>query len=177
MILFGHLGITVGAVKAAEIAAKRKGRRPKIDYRFVLLGSILPDLIDKPLGGALLRRFLHNTRLFAHSLLFSLSLLAAGFARLRRRGDARLLLTGVGSAVHLALDSMWANPRTFFWPFLGLRFPRRREGRWTLEALRSLLHDASKIAAELAGLAILLFLFLRALRRRRLGQFLRNGRL
>lgn len=46
MIFFGHLGLTGLAAKAVE---KSLGNI-KIDYRVVFVGSILPDLIDKPIG-------------------------------------------------------------------------------------------------------------------------------
>ena len=34
----------------------------KVDYRFILLGSILPDLIDKPIGNVFLSHIFSNGR-------------------------------------------------------------------------------------------------------------------
>src|SRR2546427_12361526 len=45
MFLLGHLGIGLGL---AWLLSTRSSFR--IDFRLVLLGSILPDLIDKPLA-------------------------------------------------------------------------------------------------------------------------------
>lgn len=72
MIFFGHLGITTGIVNCCEkILHKDKGLKNKIsiDYRFVMLGSILPDMIDKPIGAFLFRNTFHNSRIFAHTLI------------------------------------------------------------------------------------------------------------
>jgi len=44
----------------------------KINYLFVALGAILPDLIDKPIGRILLGESVANGRLFGHTLLFVL---------------------------------------------------------------------------------------------------------
>ena len=49
-----------------------------IDYRLVAAGAILPDLIDKPLGIYLLRRQLGSGRIYGHTLLFGLVLVAGG---------------------------------------------------------------------------------------------------
>src|SRR2546427_13262639 len=70
MFLLGHLGIGLGL---AWLLSTRSSVR--IDYRLVLLGSILPDLIDKP------RAFLLSLegRLWAHTFLFLFAILALSF--------------------------------------------------------------------------------------------------
>ena len=81
MIFFGHLGITTVVIKTYEkIAYKDRDLRNKvpIDYRAVLVGSILPDIIDKPIGAYLFRSTFHNSRIFAHTLLFSVLLMLMG---------------------------------------------------------------------------------------------------
>ena len=96
-------------------AHKRAGWR--IDYRLVILGSLLPDIIDKPLEFWLLHsRSIGHTLLFAN-LLILLGLTAMGSARLR----ASLVLS-ISSAGHLLLDSMWEIPETILWPLYGLSF-------------------------------------------------------
>src|SRR5438552_14565631 len=60
MFLLGHLGIGLG------LAWLLSWKSPtRIDYRWVLFGAILPELIDKPLG------FLTglDSRLWAHTFL------------------------------------------------------------------------------------------------------------
>jgi len=44
-------------------------------YSFILIGALLPDLIDKPIGKIMLAESLSNGRLFAHSFLFIFFLL------------------------------------------------------------------------------------------------------
>lgn len=110
MFLLGHLGIGLGL---AWLVSYR--HRSALDFRLVLLGSILPDLIDKPLGA-----ILHlQSRLWAHSLLFLACVLAIGLAP-RLRG---LRWVGFGDAVHLLLDLIWGQPLVVLWPALGLAFP------------------------------------------------------
>src|SRR5438876_766918 len=76
MFLLGHLGIGLG------LAWLLSWKSPtRIDYRWVLFGAILPDLIDKPLG------FLAglDSRLWAHTFLLLFAILALGFVPSPRR--------------------------------------------------------------------------------------------
>ena len=61
MILFGHIGITLGI--AYLIKTKLK---VKIDYRLIFIGSKLPDIIHKPVDMILLP--LNYGRIFGHTL-------------------------------------------------------------------------------------------------------------
>jgi membrane-bound metal-dependent hydrolase YbcI (DUF457 family) len=106
MLLFGHIGITIGA---AQLIESKLGIR--IDYRWIAFASLLPDMIDKPAGMILLP--LDNGRVFGHTLLFLLVLLLAGS---RYRG---FLFLAFGSLFHLLEDEMWNEPVTVFWPLLG----------------------------------------------------------
>ena len=106
MYVLGHLGIGLG------LAWLLTYRRPaSIDYRLVLLGAILPDLIDKPLG-ALLGL---EARLWAHGLIVLLAILAAS----RVPGLRGLQWVGFGVATHLLLDQIWNQPNVVLWPFAG----------------------------------------------------------
>ena len=71
MLLFGHIGITLGIAWFIESKL-----RVKIDYKLIIIGSLLPDIIDKPVGMILLP--LENGRVFGHTLLFVLILLLIG---------------------------------------------------------------------------------------------------
>jgi hypothetical protein len=75
MFVFGHLGITLGiAFILFQFVLPRIGIRPKkINYLFIAIGAILPDLIDKPIGRILLGESVANGRLFGHTLLFVLT--------------------------------------------------------------------------------------------------------
>jgi hypothetical protein len=130
MFPLGHLGIGTFAA----------GRRVSADgLRWFLLGTLLPDLVDKPLYYALRLAFGHpvgivvGTRTFGHTLLFVILL----FALLPRRIGAPLSL---GLLTHLALDVLgdlvgplipwvgqhWSSPNmvhAILFPLLGLGFP------------------------------------------------------
>ena len=72
---------------------------------FVLLGSMLPDIIDKPLGEL---RFGTPAmgRTIAHTLLFLLLLGMAAYYL----SDLRLASLAGGVMAHLLLDFMWDSP-------------------------------------------------------------------
>jgi hypothetical protein len=94
-----------------------------LDYRLVALGALLPDLIDKPLGWILLRKFFQgNDHLFGHALLFGSTITLAGLRRYAHGGGSELLAVGVGSLAHLALDPLAKAPQTLFWPLRGWSF-------------------------------------------------------
>ena len=87
---------------------------PAFDYRLVVLGVLLPDLIDGPAGGA---RVLHSVAAGA-------AVLAAVMVttRRRRRLRRRLLAIPIGMFLHLLLDGAWTTRRVFWWPVFGWSF-------------------------------------------------------
>ena len=111
MLLFGHIGITLGVAWLIESKL-----RVKIDYRQIAIGSLLPDMIDKPVGMILLP--INNGRIFGHTLLFVLILLIIG---LKYR---KSLFLSFASFLHLIEDEIWNEPETLFWPLLG-EFPAK----------------------------------------------------
>ncbi|HEY3419795.1 MAG TPA: metal-dependent hydrolase [Methanomassiliicoccales archaeon] len=94
-----------------------------LEYRMVIilsaLGSILPDLIDKPLGHIILTGSIDFGRIYAHSGLFFTAILVLGVAYRRKKGSWIMMALGAGLLSHLVLDSMWELPVTVFYPFLG----------------------------------------------------------
>jgi len=63
MFVLAHTGITLAAARGMEKLMARRGIRklPELlDYRLVLVGSMLPDIIDKPLGGLVFREALRR---------------------------------------------------------------------------------------------------------------------
>ncbi len=141
VFILGHLGIGLGL---AWLLAWRSPTR--IDYRLVLFGALLPDLIDKPLGYALGLQ----TRLWAHTLLFLVAILALSLVP-RWRG---LGLVGFGVATHLLLDEIWDLPNVFWYPAYGWTFPAVPFSAdvW----FQSLLHDPYIQFGEIAGTILLL---------------------
>jgi hypothetical protein len=84
-----------------------------------VIGSMLPDLIDKPLGHILLYNSIDYGRIYAHTGLFLLAVLAIGMAYRRSTGSWVLVALAVGVLSHLVLDSIWEIPVTLYYPLLG----------------------------------------------------------
>lgn len=135
---------------------------PAIDYRVVMAGAIVPDLIDGLTGG----------RWIAHTLLASVVVLAAVMLATRGRRLLRrqLLFLPIGMFLHLVLDGMWTDRDVFWWPVFGGQLGGR---------LPSLERLGLDVVLELIGVACLLWAWRRfeladPERRRR---FLTTGRL
>ncbi len=138
MFLFGHLGITLALFYILGYLVP--GIRDRINYWYVALGSILPDIIDKPIGRVIFANSIANGHLIAHTLIFSLLLAFAGFYLQKRHGDARLFMISVASFLHLLEDRLWEKPVNFFWPLFGWTFPPGKADDWInyfLNMLRS----------------------------------------
>lgn len=151
------------------------GRR--IDIRLLLVGSLLPDIIDKPVGQLLFRETFNNGRIFGHTLLFLILISVAGFLLYRRWGRTWLLILSFGTFIHLILDQMWLTPRTLLWPLYGFAFPKAELTDWMQNIFRALLRNPGVYIPEIVG-GIILILFLWVLvRNRRVVSFIRSGRL
>jgi hypothetical protein len=169
-LLFWHLGT------AALLTYVTLGRR-RIDYRFVLLGAVLPDVVD-----ALLRPWTDpgpSGRGIAHSLLAPSAVAVA--VVLLGSGERRLALFGiaVGWLLHLVGDGMWEAPATFLWPAFGWRFSSSPRETYSWDLFRHPLEHAGTWAAELAGACILAWFWIafELGRGARWRAFLRDGHL
>jgi len=120
MLLFGHIGITLGVYFGLALFIPQLGTI--IDPAYLVIGSLLPDLIDKPLGIVVFSSRIANGRIIGHTLVFSLTLLMIGLYLYDKTGDNKILTLAVGSILHLIEDQIWRAPRTFFWPLRGWRF-------------------------------------------------------
>ncbi len=160
----------VGAETAALALAKR------VDCRVLLLGAILPDLIDKPLGVLILGSVFSYGRIFAHTVLFAAALFALGGFLFLARGKTWGLALAAGSATHLVLDQMWLTPSVLFWPLLGWSFPRHDTSLWLLQVFRNLVANPSTYVTETIGIFILLQFLVVLARRRQLEAWIRKGR-
>lgn len=138
-------------------------RDPAFDHRMLVVGALLPDLVDAPFGGARL----------AHTLLAAVVVLAMVMVgtRGRRRARRSLLAVPIGMFAHLVADAMWARTESFWFPAFGgpLNDP-----------LPALDHGLAVLALkELAGLVVVVWCWNRfglgdpAIRR----AFLRTGHL
>ncbi len=103
-------------------------RDPAVDYRLVMVGAVLPDLVDAPFGGARV----------AHSVTASIVLLAVVMVATigRRRLRRHLLALPIGTFLHLVLDGAFAVTTVFWWPFTSgfddEPLPSVRRGWWNL---------------------------------------------
>ena len=158
MFVLGHVGIGPRLLF---------GLRRRLPAGWLVLGCLLPDLIDKPLFYGLLWTEGHagaliaGSRSIGHSGIFFLLLLAA--ARVARRPALWALFAGV--ATHLALDVlgeliMGAEAESSIWmailfPLLGWQFPKAQFSSM-LEHLRISAQSAYVVAGEILGAGILL---------------------
>lgn len=190
MLLFSHVGITTAVAKIVDIAFPADaansdvGVRHKaasvvnrfrntdgtIDYRMVIIGSMLPDIIDKPLA-----LFINNPDYFSgrgifHSLLFNLILLSGGI--LLKRAWLRVLW--FGSLMHLLLDSIWNVPVTLFWPLMGW-FPPRDYDTLLQQILKDLVSKPEVFIPEILGFFVVAFIAFRVIKTDGIKKFLKNG--
>ena len=86
-------------------------RTPALDYRLVMLGSILP-VGEVVFGGP---RLLHT--LVAPVAALTIIMLATQKRRLVRR---RWIGVAIGMLMHLVLDGIWARKEVFWFPFFGI---------------------------------------------------------
>ncbi|MCJ2556345.1 MAG: metal-dependent hydrolase [Candidatus Thermoplasmatota archaeon] len=157
MFPLGHVGIALG-VAFALVRILKKSPDPKTFVIIVGVAAVLPDLIDKPIG--LLYGFQGGGRLFAHTLLFSVivmavSLVAWRWATRRELATSFLpLLFTLAVWIHLLLDLMWEDPEILLWPAYGLGFPT---GEFSWGHLTA---SPYAMAGEVVGAIILVYLAL-----------------
>lgn len=150
-------------VGGAILAVWAVFRDPAFDYRPLILGVLLPDIVDAPFGGA---RVMHSVT-GSVALLIIVMLATVG----RRGARKRWLALPIGTFLHLILDGAFANTKVFWWPFSGGGFDGAR--------LPVVERGSINVLLELLGLAMVVFIWRRFRlsdpRRRRL--FVREGRL
>lgn len=131
------------------------------DRRVIVLaaiGSILPDLIDKPLGHILLSGSIDFGRIYAHSGLFFVAILAVGIVYHRKKGSWIVLALVAGLLSHLALDSMWEMPVTVFYPFLG-DFGQHHFPNYVEESFLKEIGNAYEWVFGVSSLSVLMFAY------------------
>lgn len=105
-------------VASAVLAVKFVFNDPRFDYRLLIVGVLVPDVVDVAFGGA---------RVF-HTLTFSVALLALIMLATRRGSSRRrrVLPLAIGTFLHLVFDAAFANTDVFWWPFTGTSFGEAR---------------------------------------------------
>jgi len=210
LLVFGHAGITLGAVTLLNGLVTGAISKPKNAYagigpednapeqsapsgltswfaclghrwdiRILLIGSLLPDIIDKPLGQVAFRESISTGRIFFHTLLFTIVMALGGLFLRYRTGKTWLLVLSAGAFTHIMLDEMWRQEAlpTLLWPLYGLEFPRAELTDWLGNIWHALLHNPEVYIPEIVGgVVIILFLWV-LLRNGTLINFIRRGRL
>jgi len=101
----GHVAVTWAG---AQLWPHRK-----LDYRWLALCGLLPDIIDKPLA-LLVFTASESTQNVAHALLPHLLVLLIALLWRPRWVPYALAFNS-----HLLADRMWNHTETFWWPFFG----------------------------------------------------------
>jgi len=149
----------------------------RVDIRLLLIGSLLPDIIDKPVGQFFLRDTFSNGRIFCHTLLFLILITLAGLYLRHSRSKTWLLVLSFGTFAHLILDQMWLIPRTLLWPLYGVTFDKIELTHWLQNMLHALLTDPTVYIPEIIGGAILVWFAWVLVSNRNLYSFITKGRL
>jgi inner membrane protein len=147
----------------------------RIDIRLLLVGSLLPDIIDKPVGVFLFRDTFSNGRIFCHTLLFLILITLGGLYLYRSRNKTWLLVLSFGTFTHLILDRMWLTPRTLLWPLYGFSFEKIDLTHWMQQIFHILLTTPTVWISELAGAVIVACFVWLLVRRGNLYAFIRKG--
>ncbi|MGB9133334.1 MAG: metal-dependent hydrolase [Methanosarcina sp.] len=170
MLLFGHLGITLGIFFGLSIFIPRL--RTIINPVYLAIGALLPDFIDKPIGEVIFASTFANGRIIGHTLLFSLLLFLVGLYMYDKKRDVRVLSLVSGSFFHLFEDQMLSNTLTFFWPLFGWSFPRDTKDFTGFEHLFEMLKESFNLGflqnyfAEILGLVVVIILAVYWLKKR-----------
>lgn len=132
-----------------------------MDLRFIALGAVLSDLVDLPVAIPLWHDF-QSARLIGHSTLFAVLVMVVVLIATRRGlWRKRLILLATGVLLHLALDAMWQDPETLWWPFLGTKFTSTGFDTFG-EYARAVLTNPWMWAGEAVGLVYLVALWRKA---------------
>jgi hypothetical protein len=137
-------------------------RSPGVDYRMVMLGSVLPvgDIVA-------------GRPLVAHTLAGGVAVLVGVMLATRRRRLVRRRWLGIpiGMFCHLVFDGVWANRELFWWPAFGLSFPA--------DDLPEVSRGVLSLAMEVVGIGLLAWMARRFELRdpARWAEFRRTGRL
>lgn len=149
----------------------------RIDYRIVAAASLIPDVIDKPIGRIFFREHFESGRIFGHTLLLNVAFFCVLFF-MRGRAKRAFTLIPLASLLHLAEDGMWNTPQVFWWPLFGTSFPKQPLDGGFLSMFDPVSHPGVFVQ-EAIGLAVIVWLLAShsLLNRDGIRSFVRTGRL
>ena len=90
-------------------------RDPAFDYRLVIVGALLPDVVDAAFGGSAWR-----TRCVGSVVLLGVVMVVTIGRRSLRR---HLIALPIGTFLHLVFDGAFTRTQAFWWPFAGGSWP------------------------------------------------------
>ena len=169
------MAIGSGRLHLYELWNRLKHRTGSIDYRMVLLGSLLPDIIDKPVWLFVSSDTLLSGRNYAHTLLLHLILFIGGLVLIRYK-KSWLLIISLSSFMHLILDQMWNSPVVLLWPLLG-PLPKEEISGWLYNIFKELFTQPAVYIPEIIGLLIVILFAYRLVMRKNAISFLKDGTL
>ncbi len=141
----------------------------------VFLGSLLPDILDKPSWLLAFSDIFPSGRSYGHTFLLNLLLFVCGLIVIKYK-KSWLLIISLSSIIHLILDQMWDEPVALWWPLLGA-FHRVETTGWLPGIMHAVPSDPGTYIPEVIGLIILLVLGYRLVVRKRILNFIRTGEL
>jgi hypothetical protein len=154
MLFFFHLftGIILGFL-IADLVHDRRWIVP------LVIGAVIPDLIDKTIGFVLFPTIFGNGRIFMHSLLIFFTILVSGLIIWKRWSHPAILGVAIGILSHQILDLMWNVPSTWFFPLFGT-FHFTHPGNYPVTVFTSDISSHSEwILAAIIAIIIILFFF------------------
>lgn len=146
-----------------------------VDIRLLLVSSLLPDIIDKPVGMYIFRETFSSGRIFCHTLMFLVLLTIAGVWLYRSRGKLWLLVISFGVLAHIIFDRMWNHYETALWPGFGLAFKHMKLTDWEMQRWEDLFRLPSVYVPEIIGGLILIWFGWMLVRNRSFRAFIKSG--
>jgi len=199
MLVFGHAGITLGSAIVLNAVINReslqkesltsiaqinryltdrlKSLAQQIDLRVLLIGSILPDIIDKPLGRIIFRNSISNGRIYCHTTLFLLLISIIGIYLYVKFRNNHFLILSFGTFTHLIFDQMWLASHTLFWPLYGWNFPQG-ESNITIfikDILIGLITSPGTYIPEIIGAIVMLVFTCKLIKLKTFNNFIKKG--
>ncbi len=126
---------------------------------FVAIGSVLPDVIDKPLGHIIFGSTLDNGKIFFHSFIIVLLFLVTGLIIWKFYKSYSFILVACGMFLHQLVDMMWKRPVNWYYPFLG-PYQTELHNDYFLNAIVAELTSATEWIFFIAILAIASLLYI-----------------
>lgn len=200
MIFFGHIGLTLAITRTLDKTINNRNSKVTIldiDYRLIILGSMLPDIIDKGILLFLFGKGLSYGRLLAHSLLFTLLLSVLGMAVLYFYRKSWVIALAICFFIHQMLDAMWNQFNIFLWPaynfssfeiyrnieiltprllIIPLKVIQSGQIELTWKYVINTLFDPYVYISEMVGLIILLYFIFILIRRKQFIRFIKTGK-